>query len=207
MPRIGGTGKAEPRQSRREQPSGAGAPVFVPPKVRMEEVPNAVGMQIRIISKLVKRDEVKLSAIMKMFTLMKVLPPDLASDFLKQSNSFGRSFMSAKRWVLDQAAIRKKGAWSEVAKKELHNFEPDQHHDHCHHHHQRPSDHDHEDLDEVWQRLSEQERRDLLIFGRQKGKGKGKRMRNGKEKGRREKKRKERDPVVCPQFLNFSLSS
>lgn len=130
--------------------------VFFPARVKLEDVCAAAENYEGVVRQLEKCDETKLSPLMKMWGLMRLLPEELASDFTKHSSSFGRSFESAKRWAFNQVVLRKKGAWSEVARKSLHQFE-----------------HSHEEelqcedcVPALWNDLPEDDKKSLMAFMR-----------------------------------------
>ena len=48
-----------------------------------------------------------MSASLKIFRLMRLLPLELAKDFLRQSGKFQGEYAEARRWILDQIVVRK----------------------------------------------------------------------------------------------------
>ena len=137
--------------------------VFYPRRVNMEDVPSALEQHDKRIAKLEKNEETKLGPLIRMFSLMRLLPVELAGDFLKETTRFGRSFAKAKRWVLDQVVVRRKD--TESHKKGLHALPSQEEEGYGA---EEPSP------DEAFNELPDETKHQLMgMFGKGKAKGKG----------------------------------
>ena len=138
--------------------------IFYLARVKLEEVPTAVEAFIKAVIQFESSDDSKISPTFKIFGLGRLLPTDLATDYLRQSSTFSRSFLEAKKWVLDQVVLRRKAGPHDNHKSGLNSMH-------------NVDSHDHEQettTEEWWNNLSEEEQKKELLTFVTKGKGKGK---------------------------------
>ena len=81
--------------------------LFCPRRVQMSEVPVAMETFQQVMPQFEAAEKHTMSSSLKIFGLMRLLPLELAKDFLRQSGEFQGEYTEARRWILDQLIVRK----------------------------------------------------------------------------------------------------
>ena len=132
--------------------------IFQPEKSRsLDEVPKAVEDFVAVLRKFEVVDKNELSTTIKVFGLMNVLPSELALDYLKACGTFNRNETMAKRWILDQVVLRKKGR-NDASRRPVRSLK------------------EVDDTAKAWDEMDDESRKAQYqeLFAMAKGKGKGK---------------------------------
>ena len=92
--------------------------IFCPKRVKVAEVQAAMETFESLTQQFQTGEGVQLGQTLKVFGLLRLLPVEMAQDFLRYKGTIGMSYTETRKWVLDQVVVRREEVTKSLNKLE-----------------------------------------------------------------------------------------